>query len=665
MESKTELFTITCTSCAAKLKVRNESAIGQVLSCPRCQSMVLVEAPKGWHAKGGVGIDANDSQTNIEGDRSNIEEAAIVPSSQWDSASSKKRQKLTLLIACGALILVAMITAGVFIVNQFNGTTAKADPSDTGLNTDSVDPDKENPFKEKSQQNTDSDSSDSAPENTETNNTADSIEDSDNGGNRATDKTDTNKTDTDPSESVSSAESTDTANQKNPETAGTENSNPTIDNSQPGNEKEIPFDLNPAEKNSDEKTDNRSLLDKIGGVDGIFIEDAPVVSQQNPEAADPFEGIGIGALYIPKPLPMEGDPAEQMSVHLTGIKFDSIRAIDFIRFVSDLSGTPVTFDIENIRADGIDLTQTIVVLNEDLTVGQILTENLKPLNLQYSVVPAGILITTVDSESFAYKTHALPIAISASDSESTTRFMENLQSAVVPESWSVNGGEGLLEMADGQLRIYQKKLTHHKIERFIYKLDIAKKLADSPNDPALIEQAKSKYKHVHEKLASKTTYTAADPRPIEEVFAAIANDMKLTIVLDWQSLFPLGWNPNTEIAWSNAGKTFGESLNEIVSSMNIGYRWIDQTTLEITSRDKIRSSLEIEVYSIKPLIAEDQTDQKVMAIVEKTISAIIPRDSAAAIVYEPKCHAIVGLLPQSIHTRLQELLTLLEKPSKP
>jgi hypothetical protein len=43
-----EPFSITCTTCQAKLKVRSAAAIGQILSCPKCESMVQVVAPPGW-----------------------------------------------------------------------------------------------------------------------------------------------------------------------------------------------------------------------------------------------------------------------------------------------------------------------------------------------------------------------------------------------------------------------------------------------------------------------------------------------------------------------------------------------------------------------------------------------------------------------------------------
>jgi hypothetical protein len=43
-----ELFSITCQTCEARLKVRNRQAIGQILACPKCESMVQVVPPPGW-----------------------------------------------------------------------------------------------------------------------------------------------------------------------------------------------------------------------------------------------------------------------------------------------------------------------------------------------------------------------------------------------------------------------------------------------------------------------------------------------------------------------------------------------------------------------------------------------------------------------------------------
>lgn len=47
-----ELFSVECTTCKARLKVRSAAAIGQILGCPKCHSMVLVAAPADWHPAG-------------------------------------------------------------------------------------------------------------------------------------------------------------------------------------------------------------------------------------------------------------------------------------------------------------------------------------------------------------------------------------------------------------------------------------------------------------------------------------------------------------------------------------------------------------------------------------------------------------------------------------
>lgn len=47
-----ELFSVECTTCQARLKVRSSDAIGQILGCPKCHSMVLIAPPADWRPEG-------------------------------------------------------------------------------------------------------------------------------------------------------------------------------------------------------------------------------------------------------------------------------------------------------------------------------------------------------------------------------------------------------------------------------------------------------------------------------------------------------------------------------------------------------------------------------------------------------------------------------------
>jgi len=48
-----ELFSISCTTCRARLKVHSRDVIGQIVTCPKCESMVQVSPPPGWNDPSG------------------------------------------------------------------------------------------------------------------------------------------------------------------------------------------------------------------------------------------------------------------------------------------------------------------------------------------------------------------------------------------------------------------------------------------------------------------------------------------------------------------------------------------------------------------------------------------------------------------------------------
>jgi hypothetical protein len=48
-----ELFAIHCTTCKARLIVKDESVIGDILACPKCNSMVQIVPPIGWKRPAG------------------------------------------------------------------------------------------------------------------------------------------------------------------------------------------------------------------------------------------------------------------------------------------------------------------------------------------------------------------------------------------------------------------------------------------------------------------------------------------------------------------------------------------------------------------------------------------------------------------------------------
>ena len=169
-----EPFNIICKTCAARLKVRKQSLIGQTLACPKCGSMVKVEAPEGWVPDP---EDASKSVSDSEFNSENFDDIdsliereqhsrsqpslpskplpipavtqkpvrkpttpqpvqadadqspePLLPNQSWVSSESKKRQKLTMILAAsiaGLLLIIATITALVINSNEKSDTDSE------------------------------------------------------------------------------------------------------------------------------------------------------------------------------------------------------------------------------------------------------------------------------------------------------------------------------------------------------------------------------------------------------------------------------------------------------------------------------------------------------------------------------------------------------------
>ena len=98
-----EPFSILCQSCAARLKVTKATAVGQVLACPKCGTMISVTPPDGWvppeshHSNSQDSMDdigaSNASAVDLEGDFDDIDHILSVPQTSSNSEKSRRQKQ--------------------------------------------------------------------------------------------------------------------------------------------------------------------------------------------------------------------------------------------------------------------------------------------------------------------------------------------------------------------------------------------------------------------------------------------------------------------------------------------------------------------------------------------------------------------------------------------
>jgi hypothetical protein len=80
----------------------------------------------------------------------------------------------------------------------------------------------------------------------------------------------------------------------------------------------------------------------------------------------------------------------------------------------------------------------------------------------------------------------------------------------------------------------------------------------------------------------------------------------LQILIDWRALGEAGWSPDAEVRFSVADQPVAKALATLLEPMELVYRVVDESTLQITTSTVLDSRLEIEFYRV-PNVDDDGT----------------------------------------------------------
>lgn len=103
------IFSITCTTCQARLVVRSEEAIGAILECPRCQSMVQVTPPPGWQSP-----TASVETPTTPGGPPPLDRVATAPFALDLDSPRTTLLSPTGLVLAGAVVTLAVVLSGLW-----------------------------------------------------------------------------------------------------------------------------------------------------------------------------------------------------------------------------------------------------------------------------------------------------------------------------------------------------------------------------------------------------------------------------------------------------------------------------------------------------------------------------------------------------------------------
>lgn len=361
----------------------------------------------------------------------------------------------------------------------------------------------------------------------------------------------------------------------------------------------------------------------------------------------------------PRPPPLVVDVPRRLADPLLGVQTSGTPLLDFLQLFSELSTIPITLQPDALPLLRLTPLTPVALDASNTTVGGALTAALRPLGLETLVQGDHLIVRVL--EPTALRTIEYPAQDLASNEAERVTLAQWLQSVVEPTSWGEEEGQGSIHLPPDKevLVIRQRQAVHAVLFIACEKLRVArgKPPASSKYDPALFT-LDSRTARAAAKLRQPVTANFRTPTRLVTILRRLGDLTGTSMLVDWQEIASLGWNPLAETSIVFEGQPLAEALDALLEPMDLAWRVVDGQTLQVVSPQRLATQGELELYPVGPLVTEDPQGQQLLARLQSALGeeTFVEGGGAGVLRYDPAGRCLLVWLPQPDQRRLEALL---------
>ena len=563
-------FHIHCPSCSARLRVDNAEALGQILCCPKCQSLVQVPDIDIDAAAGGDEPRAavSDSQPDLSHEQRTsrpssseasgapppnehadpLSETAVerrpLPSADWTPAGTRRaRQWVSLLLAAGVGVTLAIISVGRFLIRA---------PDRVGNSPPVAD---SHPLEPRVAR---------------------------------------------PTAEAAPAPSPATEIPPDPQSVAGVTADPS--RAHPGDAEPSGGEANGAASHGEQLPDIPPLTDPT----------PPPIPQVSPTTP----------LAVPEPArpspPQRAPPRKhnvetQLQRELQSFEIEQLPLIDFARLISGISHLPVTLDLTALQQRGQTPLTDVSARLTNTNLQGVLDAALEPLELTTTHSPLGGVVIGRRLEDSVLTEQKIDVGDLAGEPSEVARLGDLVRTLIAPDSWSVQGGSGTLQPSLRSLSIRQSAVVHEEIARFFGQLRQARRLArQSPRRTAgrLLAGPLFDGQQTPPRLGS-ISLNFSQPTRLLEIIKRLEQETETRLLFDWESLAGDGWYTDSRAALVVDQEPLDVALERLLAPTRIGFRDLSTTLRQVTTREQLTADTELVFYRLGQTITVAQAAEEI------------------------------------------------------
>lgn len=355
------------------------------------------------------------------------------------------------------------------------------------------------------------------------------------------------------------------------------------------------------------------------------------------------------------------DMRARLALRVPAIEFSATRLTSFLDTISVLSGIPITIDAPAFYEVGLTPGRPISGKFDNITVGQLLDDVLEKQGLASEITEHSVVVTRQRTMPYAVNYSVGDICgETAADQAAWTNMVRQF---IAPETWDQFGVT--LTIDKGSAKLTNSQAVHQQFVLFCEKLRVARgKPLRSRIDPERFKLT-SRTTQASAMLAKPITAHFSTPRPFSEVIDYLQQASGAAIWLDWSSLAPKGLLPQTTLTLDVENQPLGEVLELIVGAAGMQHRVIEQGSLQLLGSEKAALASELEIYPLGDLLRPGMSAETLLPVVVQQLESLRGDGVAAVVHFDAASRCVLVAQPQAAHADFERALIQWRRMAQP
>lgn len=330
-----------------------------------------------------------------------------------------------------------------------------------------------------------------------------------------------------------------------------------------------------------------------------------------------------------------------------------------VRTLADLGGFPVTIDARTIALYNktVDPIQPIDVKDQSLL--EALETLGKTHGLDVMTTETGVIFTIQSPGELVESSIEFP-TLPDLDIEAKEKFILAIKGLIQPGIWGTDDLSPNLEMANDTISARCSPQTEQLIRSFIEKLNASYQLTQKADNADAKAKVVSRWASTEKLRTLDAMIQPGIARTIHASLTRLKQKSGLSVLVDWQAVVQKGWWPNTMIPGEVSEPTPEDWIREVAAAMKLVPVAVDSSTIVLTTREQAASWVDIEVYPISQKLDQQVKQGQLPKLVFDLIGNQV-NDLFVRVVYEPKCRCLIVVAPQNVQKQIESVVNELDR----